>query len=128
MVRIDAGLVQQARVQSIDNAAKYSQDGSQITVRAETGQNTLLLTVRDEGVGLTEHDKAILFDRFVRGERYAATTSGSGLGLWIASAFITANGGHVNAVSEGPGLGTTLTIELPAMQTAVPQMEGDADD
>lgn len=128
MVRIDAVLVQQALVQIIDNAVKYSQDGSQITVRAETGQNTLLLTVRDEGVGLTEQDKAILFDRFVRGERYAATTSGSGLGLWIASAFITANGGHVNAVSEGPGLGTTLTIELPAMQTAVPQMEGDADD
>ena len=87
-----------------------------------------MLTVHDEGAGLTTADKAIIFDRFVRGERHAATTSGSGLGLWIASAFVTANGGQVNAISEGPGLGTTLTIELPAVQTAVPQLETDADE
>lgn len=128
MVRIDAVLVQQALVQIIDNAVKYSHNGSQITVTAAARNGALLLAVHDEGAGLTEADKAILFDRFVRGERYAATTSGSGLGLWIASAFIAANGGKVNAVSEGPGLGTTLTIELPAVQTAVPQMEGDADE
>ena len=128
MVRIDAVLVQQALVQIIDNAVKYSQNESQITVTAEASNGALLLAVHDEGAGLTAADKAILFDRFVRGERYAATTSGSGLGLWIASAFIAANGGKVNAVSEGPGLGTTLTIELPAVQTAVPQMEGDADE
>ena len=69
-----------------------------------------------------------IWDRFVRGERHAATTSGSGLGLWIANAFIAANGGNMNAVSEGPGLGTTVAIELPVTQAAVPQLETDADE
>ena len=44
----------------------------------------------------------------MRGERHAATTSGSGLGLWIANAFIAANGGKVSAASDGPGHGTTV--------------------
>ena len=64
----------------------------------------------------------------MRGERHAATTSGSGLGLWIANAFIEANGGKMNAVSEGPGLGTAMTIELPVTQATVTQMEGEVDE
>jgi two-component system, OmpR family, sensor histidine kinase KdpD len=128
MVRIDAVLVQQALVQIIDNAVKYSQAGSRIAIAAEGRDGVLLVSVRDEGAGLSAAEKSTIFNRFVRGERHAATTSGSGLGLWIANAFVTANGGKVNAVSEGAGLGTTLTIELPAAQTAVTQLEGDADE
>jgi two-component system sensor histidine kinase KdpD len=128
LVHVDAVLVQQALVQIIDNAVKYSQSGSRIAIGAETRGGSLLLSVRDEGAGLSEAEKATIFERFVRGERHAATTSGSGLGLWIASAFVTANGGKLNAVSDGPGLGTTLTIELPVTQSAVPQLESDADE
>jgi two-component system, OmpR family, sensor histidine kinase KdpD len=69
-----------------------------------------------------------IWERFARGERHAATTSGSGLGLWIANAFIAANGGKINAASAGPGQGSTVTIELPATQAAVPQLENDSDD
>jgi two-component system sensor histidine kinase KdpD len=69
-----------------------------------------------------------IWERFARGERHAATTSGSGLGLWIANAFIAANGGTINATSAGLDLGSTVTIELPATQAAVPQMESDADE
>ena len=128
MVRVDAVLVQQALVQIIDNAVKYSQAGSRIAITGESRGGMLLLSVHDEGAGLSDAEKATIFNRFVRGERLALTTSGSGLGLWIANAFVAANGGHVNATSEGPGLGTTLTIELPAVQTAVPQLETDADE
>jgi two-component system sensor histidine kinase KdpD len=128
MVRVDAVLVQQAVVQIIDNAVKYSKAGSRIAITGESREGMLLLSIRDEGAGLSEAEKATIFNRFVRGERLAMSTSGSGLGLWIASAFVTANGGQLNAVSEGPGLGTTLTIELPAVQAAVPQLETDADE
>jgi two-component system sensor histidine kinase KdpD len=128
LIHVDAVLVQQALVQIIDNAAKYSQAGSRIAISGRASDGRLLLSVRDEGAGLSEAEKATIFDRFVRGERHAATTSGSGLGLWIASAFVTANGGKLNAFSEGPGLGTTLTVELPATQSAVPQLESDADE
>ena len=128
LIHVDAVLVQQALVQILDNAVKYSQDGSRIVITARARGDRLLISVADEGAGLSEAEKATIFDRFVRGERLSATTSGSGLGLWIASAFVAANSGKLSAVSDGPGLGTTLTIELPVTQTAVPQLESDADE
>ena len=99
-------LVQQALVQIFDNAVKYSRPGSQITVAARARDGRMILSVSDEGAGLTAAEQSKIWDRFARGERHAATTSGSGLGLWIANAFIAANGGKINAVSDGPGLGT----------------------
>src|SRR3569623_1345516 len=88
----------------------------------------LQISVRDEGAGLSEAERATVFGRFVRGERLSATTSGSGLGLWIASAFVAANSGKLSAISDGPGRGATLTVELPVAQSAVPQLESDADE
>jgi two-component system, OmpR family, sensor histidine kinase KdpD len=120
--------VQQALVQIFDNAVKYSAAGSQIAVAARTRDGQLIISVTDQGAGLTTAERSKIWDRFARGERHAATTSGSGLGLWIANAFIAANDGKVSAVSEGPGLGTTVAIELPVTQAAVPQLESDADE
>ena len=88
----------------------------------------MVLSVSDEGAGISASEQPEIWDRFARGERHSATTSGSGLGLWIANAFIAANGGKMNAVSDGPGKGTTMTIELPVTQATVPQMERDADE
>ena len=126
LIHVDPVLVQQALVQIFDNAVKYSQAGSQITVAARARDGRMILSVSDEGAGLTAAEQSKIWDRFVRGDRHAATTSGSGLGLWIANAFIAANGGKMNAVSEGPGLGTAMTIELPVTQATVTQMEGDS--
>ena len=128
LIHVDPVLVQQALVQIFDNAVKYSQAGSQITVAARARDGRMILSVSDEGAGLTAAEQSKIWDRFVRGDRHAATTSGSGLGLWIANAFIAANDGKMNAVSEGPGLGTAMTIELPVTQATVTQMEGDADE
>jgi len=128
LVHVDSVLVQQALVQIFDNAVKYSQSGSRVTLAARARDGRLVVSVGDEGAGLTAAEQAQIWNRFARGERHAATTSGSGLGLWIASAFIAANGGKMNAVSDGPGLGTTVAIELPVTQAAVPQLESDADE
>jgi len=128
LVHVDPVLVQQALIQIIDNAVKYSHPGSRITTAARAVNGHLAISVSDEGAGLTKAEHAQMWDRFVRGERHAALTGGSGLGLWIANAFVAANGGSVSAVSAGPDLGTTMTIELPVTQAAVPQMEGDDDE
>lgn len=128
LMHVDPVLVQQALVQIFDNAAKYSATGSQISVAARARDGRMIVSVSDQGSGLTPEESTQIWDRFVRGPRHATTTSGSGLGLWIANAFIAANGGKMNAVSDGPGLGTTLAIELPVTQAAVPQMESDADE
>ena len=128
LVHVDPVLVTQALVQIFDNAVKYSDAGSRIALKARAHDGELILSIGDEGAGLTAAERARMWDRFARGERHAATTSGSGLGLWIASSFIAANGGKITAVSNGPGRGTTMAIELPVTQAAVPQLEGDSDE
>ena len=128
LIHIDPVLVEQALVQLFDNAVKYSHAGSQIAVTARARDGRMILSVRDEGAGLTAAEQLKIWDRFARGERHAATTSGSGLGLWIANAFIAANGGKINAISEGPSKGTAVAIELPVTQAAVTQLEGDTDE
>jgi two-component system, OmpR family, sensor histidine kinase KdpD len=128
MVRIDSVLLQQALVQVLDNAMKYSPAGSQIAVATRTQGDRLLISISDKGAGLTDAERQQIWERFARGERLAATTSGSGLGLWIANAFILANNGKISATSAGPDKGSTVTIELPITQAAIPQLESDADE
>jgi two-component system sensor histidine kinase KdpD len=109
----DPVLVEQAFVQIIDNAAKYSPAGSTIDISARRNGRDVVLSARDTGAGVTAEEKSQLGERFFRGPRTAATTSGSGLGLWIAKAFVTANGGKLQVASEGAGLGTTMSLHLP---------------
>jgi two-component system sensor histidine kinase KdpD len=112
-IYVDAVLVEQAFVQMVDNAAKYSPMGSPITLAAKRNGHDVVLSVHDSGVGLTPEENARLGERFFRAARHAATTSGSGLGLWIAKAFVTANGGKIEARSSGADQGTTVSIHLP---------------
>src|SRR5580698_9666860 len=113
IVHVDPAQVEQALVQIIDNAAKYSPAGSPIRVAAHPNGQTVMLSVHDRGSGLTTDEKRQVGGRFFRGPRHAVTTSGSGLGLWIANAFISANGGKVEVESGGADCGTTVTIHLP---------------
>jgi two-component system sensor histidine kinase KdpD len=128
LINIDSVLVQQALVQIVDNAAKYSAAGSAIAVEARARDGRMTISVIDRGTGLTASEQEQMWGRFARGERHATTTSGFGLGLWIANAFILANGGTMAAASEGPDLGTTVAIDLPVTQAAVQPIESDADD
>jgi two-component system sensor histidine kinase KdpD len=106
-------LVEQALRQVIDNAAKYSPPGTCITIGARGGVGGVEITVADQGAGLTAEERGRLFERFYRGPRHQATIKGSGLGLWIARAFVVASGGQLEADSEGAGRGTTITTRLP---------------
>jgi two-component system sensor histidine kinase KdpD len=126
LIYVDPVLVEQAFVQIVDNAAKYSPAGSPITVAAKRNGRDVVLSVHDEGAGLTANESAQIGERFFRGARHAATTSGSGLGLWIAKAFVGANGGKIEAASAGAGRGTTVSIHLPfATPASQPEVEPD---
>jgi two-component system sensor histidine kinase KdpD len=128
MVHVDPVLVQQALVQIFDNAAKYSAPRSEIEVSAHARDRRLTIVVSDHGTGLTAEEKSKMWNRFFRGERHVGNTSGSGLGLWIASAFLAVNDGSVTATSEGQDRGTKISVELPVMQPAISEMEADADE
>ena len=96
-------------------------------MEAKRNVHCLVLSLSDTGAGLTNEESAQLGDRFFRGARHASTTSGSGLGLWIAKAFVSANGGRIEADSAGVNLGTTIAIKLPVAPNT-PQQETDPDD
>jgi two-component system sensor histidine kinase KdpD len=119
LVDVDPMLIEQALGQIIDNAVKYSPAGSTIKVTASAQDQQAVLSVHDEGMGLTQQEQAHLWERFFRGERHIAKITGSGLGLWIARAFVTANSGRLEAASEGVGRGTTISLCLPAAEVAV---------
>ena len=126
-VYVDAVLVEQAFVQIVDNAAKYSAPGAPIVVAAKRNGRDVVLSVHDNGIGLTTEENEQLGQRFFRGARHAAATSGSGLGLWIAKAFVGANGGKIQAVSAGADRGATVSILLP-FATPASQPEVGPDD
>ncbi len=113
LVHVDTVLVEQALGQLLENAAKYSQTGSEIKISSRCERDNVVLSVKDQGSGLTADEKEQLGRRSFRGRRRPVDASGSGLGLWIASTFIAANGGSLHAESPGPDLGTTISLRLP---------------
>jgi two-component system, OmpR family, sensor histidine kinase KdpD len=116
-IYVDPILLEQALGQLIDNAAKYSHPGSAITIAARCNSDSVVLSVKDEGIGLVGEERMRLWERFFRGGRHAS--AGSGLGLWIAKAFVTANGGEIEAFSEGADRGTLVSIRLQAKEPAI---------
>jgi two-component system sensor histidine kinase KdpD len=124
-VYVDPIMVEQALVQIVDNAAKYSPPASPIIVAAKRNGHDVVLSVLDQGAGLTPEENAQWGQRFFRGARLAATTSGSGLGIWIANAFVGANSGKIEAVSSGIDQGTTVSIHLPFAGASQPEVADD---
>jgi two-component system sensor histidine kinase KdpD len=128
LVHVDSVLVEQALGQLLENAAKYSPTGSEIKVSSRCERDHVVFSVKDQGSGLSADEKGQLGKRCFRGERRPVGESGSGLGLWIASTFITANGGALHVESPGPNLGTTISLRLPTASQDTPELADAAND
>ena len=92
----------------LDNAVKYSPQGGQVTVRLQEQENTYLISVIDQGIGVNPEHYEHIFERFYRVSN--ATTrqySGVGLGLYVAKAIVTKHGGNI-WLSENKGIGGTI--------------------
>jgi two-component system sensor histidine kinase KdpD len=118
-VQADAALLEQALVNVLDNAAKYSPQGAVVRVRARPQGQQISIAISDEGVGIPPDDLDRVFDSFFRIQRRDRTGPGIGLGLAITRGLIEAMGGTIAARSPNPdtargGLpGTVVTIVLP---------------
>jgi K+-sensing histidine kinase KdpD len=128
MINVDSALVEEACGQILENAAKYSPSGSTILVNTRAAQGRLILSISDQGVGITPDEQQQLGRRSFRSLRHQASVPGSGLGFWIASTFIKANEGSIEIVSGGQGQGTTASIILPEAQIEEDQSAGSADE
>lgn len=97
----------------LENAVKYSKEGSQIKVSIGTVKRNLVIAVRDEGVGISLHDQDKLFKPFERLEfAQTQTVKGIGLGLLVCKRLVEAHGGRIWVESE-PGHGATFLFTLP---------------
>jgi len=100
----------------VDNAVKYSPDGGNIEISAQSnGADSLLLSVRDQGLGILSEEQKYLFERFYRGNNSAdREVYGHGLGLYFCRKLVEAQQGRIWVESEGvPGQGATFYIRLP---------------
>jgi len=127
LVNVDPVLLEQAIGQLIENAVKYSPVGSGIAIAGRVEDGQVVLSITDEGVGLTEEEASHLFRRAYRGRRHLGNVAGLGLGLWIARIFVAANGGTLSAHSPGPGRGTTMSIRLPVAPSIAPDLVPSSD-
>ena len=127
LVNADQMLIEQALGQVLDNAVKYSPTGSKIDIEARSRGGFTVLTVSDQGAGLSAEERDLMFERFYRGPRTRETASGSGLGLWIARAFVLACGGTIEASSKGLDLGTQVRITLAEVPMAAAARGGTDD-
>jgi K+-sensing histidine kinase KdpD len=122
LVHVDSGLVEEACGQLLENAAKYSPSGSTISVKTGAEHGHVILSISDQGVGITSEEQPHLGRRSFRSERHQASIPGFGLGFWIASTFVQANNGTVTVLSRGQGQGTTVSISLPASQKTASEL------
>jgi two-component system, OmpR family, sensor kinase len=104
----------------IENALKYAPEAP-IHLRAARNDGHIVVSVRDEGPGMSESERVHAFERFYRGDERGEIT-GTGLGLAIAKRAVERAGGDI-AIDSAPGHGTTLTIKLAARRTALPSAE-----
>lgn len=100
----------------IGNAVKYSRDGSKVTVKAEENGNDVMISVKDEGIGIAQEDLPHIFDGFYRGKSGQAAASGHGIGLAVTRQIIEAHQGSISVESE-LNKGTTFIVRLPKSTT-----------
>ncbi|MCA1385244.1 MULTISPECIES: DUF3369 domain-containing protein [Bradyrhizobium] len=113
----DTDRIREAIDNLISNAIKYSPIGGKIDVTVVHEGSDTIVSVSDEGAGLSPEDLGRLFGRFQRlSAKPTAGESSTGLGLSIVKRIIDMHGGEVTAESEGPGKGSTFTITLPATE------------
>jgi signal transduction histidine kinase len=111
MVGADRDRLRQALANLVDNAIKYTPSGGRVELAARRADGAVLISVRDTGAGIAEHEIPRIWDRLYRGDQ-SRTTRGLGLGLSLVRASVAAQGGTVTVESQ-LGKGSTFTIRLP---------------
>jgi len=113
----------------LNNAARYTDDGGQITVRAHREGGSAVIAVCDNGVGIAAEALPRMFAMFTRGAPASARSQGGlGIGLALARRLAEMHGGTLDARSDGPGRGSEFTLRLPVADAPAQDTEAAAGD
>ncbi len=124
LVEFDAALIERVLYNLLENAAKYTPDGTRVTVAAEVAGGNVVVTVSDEGPGIPRGQEELIFEKFTRGSR-ESTLPGVGLGLAISRAIIDAHRGTIRA-ANAPNGGARFSFTLPLGNPPSAPKEGPA--
>ncbi len=122
-VRVTGDLTRLSQVvlNLLNNAAKYTPEGGRIRLTVERQEGEAVLRVRDTGMGIAADLLPKVFDLFTQGERSLDRPEGGlGIGLTLVKRLIELHGGTVQALSEGPGLGTEMVVRLSLLAGDLP--------
>lgn len=120
LVAGDRDRLEQVLGNLLENAVKYSPDGSDVHVKVETRGETIVTSVRDHGIGIPADEISLVFERFHRGRQVSSTNYGGlGLGLYITRQIVERHGGSI-WVESREGEGTTFSFSLPVAEDVTP--------
>ncbi len=116
-VTMHADPVRLAQVLSnlLNNAARYTPAGGRIELSAEVAGESVVIRVRDDGIGIAAEDIAGIFEMFRQGDGVERGVGGLGLGLNLVRRFVEMHGGTVSAGSAGVGKGSEFVVQLPVL-------------
>jgi PAS domain S-box-containing protein len=115
MIESDKKLIKNVLINLLSNAIKFSDEGSKVEVRSVVKNDRAVISVQDQGIGISDEDREHLFSSFFRGKN-AINIQGTGLGLHIVKRYLDLLGGDVELESE-LGKGTRITFSIPVKQS-----------
>ncbi|WP_331691670.1 sensor histidine kinase KdpD [Pseudomonas sp. ZY71] len=121
---VHAALIEQALVNVMENAARFSPAHGRLQLNAGANDQEIFFSVSDEGPGIPEEERAKIFDMFYTAARGDRGGQGTGLGLAICQGMVGAHGGRISVADGIDGRGTCITLHLP-LQTQ-PGMDNEA--
>ena len=124
LLYVHAALIEQALVNVLENAARFSPVHGRLLLSAEATVDEVLFAVADEGPGIPEQEREKIFDMFYTAARGDRGGQGTGLGLAICQGMIGAHGGRISVGDGLDGRGTCITLHLPLQ--AQPGMDDEA--
>ncbi|MBD9599048.1 sensor histidine kinase KdpD [Pseudomonas sp. PDM10] len=113
LLYVHAALIEQALVNVLENAARFSPPNGRLQLRAGADDSELFFSVSDEGPGIPPEERAKIFDMFYTAARGDRGGQGTGLGLAICQGMVGAHGGRISVADGIEGRGTCITLHLP---------------
>ncbi len=125
-IHVDGDLTRLSQVFSnlLSNSAKYTNRGGRIAVEVVRQADHVLVSVRDNGIGIAAKHLPAVFDLFSQVDpRLERSKEGLGIGLALVEGLVKMHGGTVTAASAGPGQGSTFTVMLPVIKSHQPAVD-----